>query len=115
LLDANKVIDELSVLARDLPDGASGVLNRAVEVIEHLLENQIVAPQDDGHLKMVVMHLVTTLRDVSMALAAKAQVYPATAPEQVERRCKPRGPECANTSNLPPNWPPYPGQAGSPY
>ena len=104
MLDANKVIDELNVLAQDLPDGASGVLNRAVEVIEHLLENQAGAPPEDVHLKMVVMHLVTTLRDVSMALAAKAQVSPATVPEQVERRCKPRG---VNQSM---NWPPYPSQ-----
>lgn len=106
------MIDELSVLARDLPDGASGVLNRAIELIEHLLENQIVAPQDDGHLKMMVTHLVATLRDVSMALVTRAPVPFTTipTPEQAERRSKPRGQGCANTSNLPPNWPPYPSQ-----
>lgn len=103
------MIDELSVLARDLPDGASGVLNRAIELIEHLLENQIVAPQDDGHLKMLVTQLIATLRDVSMALVTRAPVPFTTipTPEQAERRSKPRG------VNQPMNWPPCPSpQAG---
>jgi len=101
LLDANKVIDELSVLARDLPDGASGVLNRAIEVIEHLLENQAGAPPEDVHLKMYLSQLINILGHVSMNLS-KGPFTTVLTPEQAERRSKPRGP--AGCDFTPPPW-----------
>lgn len=106
LLDSNKIIGELQVLAQELGDKDSELVSKAVDLIEYLVENQ-VSPPVDLDLRLYMSQLITILGNVSMSLAAGTR--PASPPWgqpsqmpypspynpptgcQVERRSQPRG------------------------
>ena len=102
MFDSNKIIDELNVLAEQLPDIDQENIRNAVDLIEYLMEHS--TPSPDADLKMYLSQLINILGHVSMNLS-KGPFTTVLTPEQAERRSKPRGP--AGCDFTPPPWFPF--------
>lgn len=94
MFDSNKIIDELNVLAQDLPEKDGQTIEQAVHLIKYLVEHSTPSPDTD--LKMYLSQLINILGHVSMNLSGGPFTTVPT-PEQAERRSKPRVPAgCQN-------------------
>lgn len=100
MIDSNKVIHDLDVLAIQLPHKDQETIRKAVDLIEYLVKHS--SQPSDADLKLYLTQLITILGHVSMNLSGGSFTTVPT-PEQAERRSKPRGPAgCQNP------WFPFP-------